>query len=138
MTQKHQMSSADFRRMDKKPSKYRNEKVKVNGLVFDSQKEYRRYLQLGMMQKTGIISDLERQVSYTLVDTIWQPVIGKKGQPLKRQKCVQKSITYVADFRYKDENGNTVVEDVKGMLTEVYRIKKKLLRSLFGIEIKEV
>ena len=105
-----------------KPSKYKNKKVVVQGIIFDSQKEGYRYLELLSLEKAGIITNLERQVKYPFeVNNV------KIGY-------------YLADFAYK-EGDKTYVEDVKSEFTRklpVYRLKKKLMLACHGIEIKEV
>lgn len=116
------------------PSKYRNEKTEVDGIVFDSRKEANRYRELKLLEKAGEISDLRLQVKFELV-----PAIYEYGVCIPRAVCVQKAVTYIADFVYRDKmTGEEIVEDVKGMKTEVYKLKKKLLRWRYGIEIKEV
>lgn len=102
-------------------SKYHNRKK--NG--FDSQKEFNRYAELALMQRAGKISDLQRQVRFVLI-----PAQYKDG------KCVFRSCTYIADFVYI-ENGEKVVEDVKGFKTPEYIIKKKLMFQRYGILVKE-
>ena len=92
----------------------------VDGIRFDSKKEANRYCELKLLEKGGIISNLALQVPYTLVEST------KYGRAIK----------YVADFVYK-ENGNTIVEDVKGVKTPVYKIKKRLMAEKYGIVIKE-
>ena len=122
------------------PSKYRNEKTEVDGIVFDSRKEANRYRELKMLEKAGEISDLRLQVKYELIPAQYEMgtrIQGSKVQTVER--CVERAVNYVADFVYKDNmTEETVVEDVKGMKTEVYKLKKKLLRWRYGIEIKEV
>lgn len=105
--------------------KYKNRKLTIDGEVFDSQKEARRYRELAALQRAGQISDLKRQVRYELIPT---QRIGSK--------VVEKSCVYIADFVYT-ENGETVVEDTKGFKTPEYRIKKKLLLYVHGIQIRE-
>lgn len=100
------------------PGKYRNRKCEVDGLKFDSQREGKRYLALRAMEARGEISGLRLQVRYRL------EVMG------------QKVADYVADFVY-ERGGETVVEDCKGVRTDVYRLKKKLMRACLGIEIEE-
>jgi hypothetical protein len=102
-----------------KRSKYRNIKTEVHGITFASKKEAYRYCELKLLQRASEISDLELQPRYDIV------INGMKV-------C-----TYVADFRYK-ESGETITEDAKGMLTPMYRLKKKLMKACHGIEIKEV
>ena len=110
-------------------SKYRNRKVTVDGIMFDSEKEARRYGELKLLQKTGYISDLQLQVPFTLI-----PSQSKDG------KVIERKMSYKADFVYKDKDGKQIVEDVKSEATktEVYRCKKKLMLYVHGIEIREV
>jgi hypothetical protein len=107
-----------------KKSKYGNKKTVVDGIKFDSAKEAKRYGELKMLLKAGHIGLLQLQVVYRL------EVDGKL------------ICKYVADFEYIQVNtGETVVEDVKSAATRklpVYRLKKKLMKELLGIEIKEV
>jgi len=107
-------------------SKYHNRKTEVDGITFDSKHEALRWVELKYMQRAGMISDLKRQVRFQLV-----PPIRKDG------KVVQRAVDYVADFTYQ-QNGNLVVEDAKGMKTDVYKIKKKLMLWLKNVEVKEV
>ncbi len=101
-------------------SKYGNKQTVLNGKMFDSRREARRFMELDLMQKAGLISDLRLQVPFELV-----PKIGS-----------ERAVYYIADYVYK-ENGETVVEDCKGCRTDVYRIKRKLMLYRYGIEIKE-
>ena len=107
--------------------KYGARKVETAEGCFDSQKEYARWMQLKAMQRSGYISDLQRQVRYTLIPA--QKVDGK---------TVEKSCSYVADFVYKDADGLTVVEDTKGVRTDTYIVKRKLMLYVHGIRIKEI
>ena len=108
--------------------KYHNKKVVVNGETFDSMKEYRRYCELLLLEKGGIISDLQRQVKFVLIPS------QKEGK-----KTIERECCYYADFAYHDnETGETVVEDVKGMRTDVYKIKRKLMLWVHHIKITEV
>ena len=101
-------------------SKYRAVKTEVDGITFDSKREAARYMELVLLERAGEISHLELQPKYDCV------VNGHN------------SCTYKADFRYFDANGS-VVEDVKGMKTPVYRLKKKLVEALYpGVTIQEV
>lgn len=106
--------------------KYGNRKVERDGIVFDSVKECQRYCELKLMQRAGVISDLQLQVPYELIPT--QRIDGK---------LAEKALNYVADFVYK-QNGQTVVEDTKGMRTRDYIIKRKLMLWVHGIRIVEV
>lgn len=107
-----------------KPSKYRAQKVTIDGITFDSKKEGARYCQLKSMEKAGQISNLTLQPSFDLAPAI--TIRGKKKPPLR----------YVADFQYM-ENDRSVTEDCKGMITDVYKIKRHLMMTVHGIEIKE-
>ena len=114
-------------------SKYHAKKTIVDGIQFDSKREAQRYQQLKLMEKAGIICDLKMQVKYELVPA--QYIDGK---------CVERAVTYTSDFEYYvldksiGEVGKHIVEDVKGMRTEVYRIKKKLMLYKCGILITEI
>lgn len=103
-----------------KKSKYGNKKTEVNGIVFDSIREANRYKELLLMQKAGLIGLIERQVSYEL---------NEGGSH---------SLRYVCDFVYMDSRtGGKIYEDVKGMKTKVYLKKKRLMKKVHGIEVKE-
>lgn len=105
-------------------NKYHAKKTVVDGITFDSRKEADRYLVLKGMEEDGSIEDLRRQVRYELVPAF--NVDGKHYRP----------VWYRADFVYR-EDGREVVEDVKGMKTDVYRLKSKLFARRYGINIKE-
>lgn len=105
-------------------SKYGNQKCESAGIRFDSKREMMRWHDLVQMQARGEISELELQVPFVLADPV---VIGGRKRPALR---------YVADFVY-EQGGETVVEDVKGRITEGYRIKRHLMAAR-GITIKEV
>lgn len=111
-------------------SKYRNVKFKdENGIKWDSKKEYKRYLELKERENKGEISNLRRQVTYQVMPRLTDENGKFKYHPIK----------YVADFVYTDNAaGKEIVEDAKGIKTEIYKIKKKLMYFIHGIEIKEV
>lgn len=93
----------------------------VDGILFASRLEARRYSDLRLMAMAGEIRDLELQPRYP---------IRIDGQLV----C-----TYVADFRYFDVQQNReVVEDVKGVRTREFVLKKKLVKAVYGIDIEEV
>lgn len=93
----------------------------LEGKTYDSTKEMRRAQQLNIMASLGYISDLREQVVFELIPK-------QKGE----RKC-----EYRADFVYV-ENGAQIVEDVKGHKTEIYRLKRKLMKHVLGITIREV
>lgn len=95
--------------------KYGNHPVKYNGIYFVSKAEARRYGELMLLMKAGRIKDLELQPKFEL-----QPKYKKNGKTVR-------AITYIADFKYQlVSSGRYVVEDVKGMQTQAFKIKKKM------------
>ena len=118
--------------------KYKAKKVKYNNETFDSKKEFERYLELLDLQKKGEIYDLKRQVEYELIPAQYgEPTYTKTGKE-KKGKIIERGVKYIADFVYKDQDNNVVVEDVKGIKTKEYIIKRKLMLYLLKIKIKEI
>ena len=122
-------------------SKYKAKKASVDGIEFDSRKEANRYCELKFLQRAGKIQNLELQKAIELIPAQREAdTIGKRGGIIKG-KVIEKAVFYRADFVYK-ENGETVVEDVKGYkgggAYAVFTIKRKLLYYRYGIKIKEV
>ena len=107
-------------------NKYKNVKIVVDGIEFDSRKEAKRYSELKLLERAGEIQDLELQKEYILIPS--QKINGK---------VIERPVKYIADFVYK-ENGKTVVEDTKGVRTAEYVIKRKLMLFMHNIQIKEV
>lgn len=120
-------------------NKYHSKKVEVNGIVFDSKKEARRFAELSLLEKAGTIQDLQRQVKFILIPAQREPdTVGARGG-IKKGKTIEKECAYIADFVYKDLTLNeTVVEDTKGFKTKDYIIKRKLMLYVHGIRIKEI
>lgn len=108
-------------------TKYHSRKITVNGIVFDSHREARRYQELQLLLRAGEISQLEMQKKYTLIPAQKKPSGG-----------TERAVTYTADFVYKDKTGREIVEDSKGMKTQQYIIRRKLMLYVHGIEVKEV
>ena len=100
-------------------NKYNAKKVKLEGYTFDSKAEARRYGELKLLLKAKKISDIAVH-----------PVLGIYVND-------KKICNYVADFSYQ-ENGIEVFEDVKGIRTSTYVLKKKLVKAIYGIEIREI
>lgn len=121
--------------------KYHNKKIVSSGEVFDSKKEYRRWCELKLLEKAGEIWGLERQVKFVLIPAQHEFTgehykRGKhKGEP-KPGKCIEREVSYIADFVYFTD-AEQVVEDCKGMRTTDYVIKRKLMLHEYGIRIKE-
>ena len=99
-------------------NKYRNKKVIVDGKEFDSKKEGNRYKELRLLERAGEISNLELQPRFLLQDKF-----KKNGKTYRK-------IEYVADFKYI-ENGKKIVEDVKGMQTDVFKLKHKIFEKVY-------
>ena len=114
-----------------KQNKFKNKKVTVNGKVFDSKKEAQRYQELKLLEKSGIIKDLELQKKFILLEGF------------KKNNKTYRPIYYYADFvYYLIYEKKTVVEDVKAskyFKTDVYKIKKKLFEYKYpDLTITEV
>ncbi len=119
------------------PGKYRNKRTTVDGITFDSLKEAKRWKELSLMETSGAIQDLKRQVKFVLIPAQREPdTIGKRGG-VHKGKLLEREVSYVADFVYK-EKGEWVVEDAKGIQTTEYIIKRKMMLYFHGIRIKEV
>ena len=124
-------------------SKYHAEKVTVNGITFDSNKEARRWLELTALEQAGKIHGLRRQVKYLLIPEQRESCTEryksgpKKGQ-FKPGRVLERECSYYADFDYYTKNGTHVVEDVKGVRTKEYRLKRKMLLYTYQIRISEV
>lgn len=99
-------------------NKYRNKKVQVDMYVFDSIAESRRYKELKLLEKAGKIQNLELQPKFLL-----QEAFKKNGKTFRK-------IEYIADFKYT-ENGKIIVEDVKGIQTDVFKLKHKLFEKIY-------
>ena len=103
-----------------KYNKYHNRKTEIDGIKFDSKREANRYIELKLMEQAKAIQDLKLQVKF----------------PLVKKSSHGQEVVYVADFVYY-EDGKMVVEDSKGYRTDVYKLKKRLMAELYGIDIKE-
>jgi len=101
-----------------KKNKYGAMKTEYNGEMYDSKAEAHRAFELDMMEKSGLINDLERQKKFP---------VSINGKVV---------FTYIADFTYIDlEKKKLVVEDVKGMRTPMFNLKKKCVEAQYEIEI---
>lgn len=123
-------------------AKYGNKKITIpNGEVFDSKREYQRWLVLKDAENKGIISDLERQPTFELIPKITEKYIKHlKTKDKECERTVQLPCTYTADFRY-NKDGVVVVEDVKispRMLPPEYILREKMFRHKYGFPVKRV
>lgn len=109
-------------------NKYGNKKTEVDGIVFDSKLEAERYFELKLMERAGVIRDLQLQPSFELI-----PAFRKNGKSYRKR-------SYIADFAYFDiQQGKTIIEDTKGVKTDVYKLKAALFEYLYpNLEIKEI
>lgn len=106
-------------------NKYGNQKTQYKGIRFDSKKECEYFIYLENLEALGAISELQRQVRFEL-----QPSFKHKGKTIR-------AITYVADFTFKDKDGEFHIVDTKGVKTDVYLMKKKMMQFK-GYDIEEV
>lgn len=107
-------------------SKYHSKKITIDGIIFDSQREAKRYRELVLLERAGLIQNLQMQVKFELIPS--QRIDGK---------VVERACHYIADFVYQ-QDGKTIVEDTKGFKTKDYIIKRKLMLSVHGIKVKEI
>jgi len=110
------------------PNKYRNKKTVVDGIEFSSKKEARWYIHYSQLEKRGDIKNLELQPRFKF------PINGENVRYLESKR----EITYIADFKFKDQDGNEHVVDAKGFKTPDYKIKRALMKAVHGIEVQEV
>ena len=116
-------------------NKYNARKCRMGDEVYDSKKEMQRHQELLLLEKTGQIQGLKRQVVFHLLPTQRETVM-KKGVP-KSGRVLEREVLYTADFVYM-ENGKLVVEDVKGVKTRDYILRRKMMLYFHGIRIREV
>jgi len=113
-------------------NKYRAKRTEVDGITFDSAKEAKRYAELKLMERAGQISRLELQPVYKLVIDGRPVVMRSERYPNGRQ------VKYVGDFAYF-QDGKRIVEDVKGVRTPLYNLKKACVEAMYpGVRIVEV
>ena len=105
--------------------KYKSVRTTVGGITFDSKSEARRYSELRLLEREGQISELQLQPCFILAPSV-------RYHDVKRLKP---ALRYVADFEYI-EKGIKIIEDVKGMQTPVFKIKRHLLKVLHDIDVR--
>lgn len=110
-------------------SKFNAKKTVIDGIKFDSKREANRYCELKLLEKANEIRNLELQPRFLLQDKFKD----KTG-------TTHRKIEYVADFMYVDKDNKKIVEDVKGVLTDVYKIKKKMFLKIYDdqYEFREI
>lgn len=125
-------------------SKYGNVKRRTaDGILHDSSKEARRWTELKLLERAGIITHLQRQVEYILIpkqEERYKRISPKTGKRLKDGvRTLEHECCYVADFVYNDaKTGELIVEDTKGVKTKDYIIKRKLMLWIYNIRVKEI
>lgn len=111
------------------PSKYGAIKTTIDGITFDSQKEANRYRELMLLKRAGEVTEIVLQPEYVLLKGFTHEASGERVRPIK----------YKADFLVTYADGHQEIEDVKGMRTEIYAMKRKLFMSHYPhLSIKEV
>lgn len=102
-------------------NKYHNQPVTIDGIRFASKREGKRYSELKLLEQAGSITDLKLQPRF----------------PIRHNLIT--ICAYVADFQYTDcSTGKTIVEDTKGFRTQVFKLKKKLVKAFYNLDIREV
>ena len=113
-------------------NKYHAQKIEVDGEKFDSKAELRRWQELKLLEASGEITNLWRQVEYILI---------QNQKDARTGKLIERKCSYIADFVY-EKDGETVVEDVKGCRKgaayDLFVVKRKLMLERYGIKIREV
>ncbi|MBW8291499.1 DUF1064 domain-containing protein [Acinetobacter pittii] len=132
------MSLADYRatcpkaqKVKKGRNKFNASKIKLDGMTFDSTKEYKRYIELKALQQRGEIFGLEHHTRFELAPRT----------KIEGEKRTKPALRYFADFTYYLINGEYIVEDVKSVATRKlpsYRNKKHLMKTVHGIDVREV
>lgn len=120
-----------YRASYRKPNKYKNQPITIDGHKFPSKREADRYSQLSLLEKAGIIHDLKLQEPFILQERFQHPITGETIRAIK----------YIADFTYTDDRGNFHIEDVKGSeatMTKDFKIKRKLFIYKYGKDIEIV
>ncbi|OTU33986.1 DUF1064 domain-containing protein [Acinetobacter pittii] len=135
------MSIADYRskvtrgskkeKLKSNRNKFNASKIKLDGMTFDSNKEFKRYIELKAMQQRAEIFNLQHHTKFELAPKT----------KLEGEKRTKPALRYYADFTYFTADGAFVVEDVKSVVTRKlpsYRNKKHLMKTVHGIDIREV
>ena len=123
-----------------KKNKFHNEPITVDGVRYDSKGEWQRFCFLRMLEQAGEISNLRYHVNYELIPAIKEDVVEHlKTKDKIVTKTVQSAKYYEADFVYKiNKTGEEVVEDFKGVETDLFKFKSALFFYLYKKRIKIV
>lgn len=116
----HRLTVNQWRKLQRKPSKYKNKRTEYRGRWYDSKHEANRAAELDVLLKAGAIQKWEPQPRF----------------PFEYNGV--KIGTYVADFRITHLDGTVIIEDAKGFKTDVYKLKKKLLKAFYNIDVVEI
>lgn len=125
-------------------NKFNAKKIVFNGITFDSKKECERYKELKLLEAKGVIKDLELQKKFILIpkQVLEYEETLKSGKVKTKTMTLEREVSYVADFYYKDKDGKEIVEDVKGCkfgaAYNIFVLKRKLMLYIHGIQIVEV
>ncbi len=137
----------------KSNNKYNSTKFTRDGETFDSQAEYIRFRELTFMQEAGEIYNLQRQLKFELIPAQYETIpTGEyykrgelKGKPKFKEVCIEKAVTYTADFVYiVKATGERVVEDVKGYSDPAsagyakFVLKRKMMLYFHNVKVKEI
>ena len=117
-------------------NKYHAHRLTTPEGVFDSRKEYQRWRELKLLERSGTISGLRRQQPFPLLPAYREPDTSGPRGGVRRGRLLERPVSYVADFVYQ-RDGHTVVEDCKGVRTPEYILKRKLMLHVHGIRILE-
>lgn len=101
-------------------NKYSNQKTTYNGIVYDSKRESKRAGELDILKRIGEVKS-------------WLPQSEFRIEHRGVKIC-----SYFADFKVVYADGHVEFEDVKGVKTAVYKLKKKLVKAFHGVDIKEI
>lgn len=121
----------DTVKRSRKPNKYRNKKITIDGIEFDSKAEAAYYNRLKILKKAGEIKDFEMQKEFTLLEGFNHPSKkNKRGKPSR-----VRAIKYIPDFIVTENDGTKKVIDVKGMQTPDFKIKAKMFMKEYNMPL---
>jgi hypothetical protein len=111
----------------KRPNKYNAKPQVVDGVLFDSKREAKRWAELLLLERAGRITRLVRQITFILAPSV----------KIAGEKRARPALRFKADFGYFDRaTAETVVEDAKGYADTAFRIRQHLMKSVHGIDVR--